>query len=88
MVENLSCVEIDKFLEEVSQRSVEAGGDVERAVPLHVPSSEQSPVRCESIFLGVFSFSLVVHIIDKISSPQECFVLLQILYEVPEAENI
>ena len=55
-VENLSCVEIDKFLEEVSQWSVEAGGDVERAVPLHVPSSEQSPVRCESIFLGSFLF--------------------------------
>ena len=43
-VENLSCVEIDKFLEEVSQRAVEACGDVERAVPLHVPSSEQRPV--------------------------------------------
>ena len=48
-VENLSCVEIDKFLEEVSQRAVEAGGDVERAVPLHVSSGEQSPVRCECI---------------------------------------
>ena len=44
MVENLSCVEIDKFFEEVSQRAAEAGSDVERAVPLHVSSSEQSPV--------------------------------------------
>ena len=43
-VENLSCVEIDKFFEEVSQRAIEAGSDVERAVPLHVSSSEQSPV--------------------------------------------
>ena len=42
-VENLSWVEIDKFLEEVSQRAVEAGGDVERAVPFNVSSSEQSP---------------------------------------------
>ena len=42
-VENLSCVEIDKFLEEVSQRAVKAGGDVERAVPFDVSSSEQSP---------------------------------------------
>ena len=41
--ENLSCVEIDKFLEEVSQRAVKAGGDVERAVPFDVSSSEQSP---------------------------------------------
>ena len=92
VVENLSCVEIDKVFEEVSQWSVKAGGDVERAVPFDVSSGEQSPVRCECIFweklLRVFSFSLVLHIIDKISSPLECFVLLQILYEVPEAEKI
>ena len=52
VVENLSCVEIDKFLEEVSQRAVEACGDVERAVPLHVSSSKQSPVRFECILGG------------------------------------
>ena len=43
VVENLSCVEIDKFLEEVSQRAVKTGGDVERAVPFDVSSSEQRP---------------------------------------------
>ena len=55
VVENLSCVEIDKFLEEVSQWSVEAGGDVERAVPLHVPSSEQSPVLSAIAILAMIA---------------------------------
>ena len=54
-VENLSCVEIDKFLEEVSQRAVEACGDVERAVPLHVPSSEQSPVLSAIAILAMIA---------------------------------